>query len=202
MNGVRHFSAMSASLDRILTVSSYHHGNLRRVLIDTALEAIADQGVGALSLRDVARRAGVSHAAPAHHFGDKRGLLTAIAIEGFAGLYEVTKAAAGDHVAGGLAWIAWALEHPAHYEVMFTPGLLRLDDPELISIRARGADVLLTSVRTRGVDEADVADAAIASMAWAHGFIGLWQTGNLTGMGDPIELARRSAQAFGQLARG
>src|SRR3954451_6173243 len=98
MNGVRHFSAMSASLDTILTVSSYHHGNLRRVLLDTALEAIATDGVAALSLRDVARRAGVSHAAPAHHFGDKRGLLTAIAIEGFAGLYVVTRAAAGDHV--------------------------------------------------------------------------------------------------------
>src|SRR3954471_8352570 len=200
MNGVRHFSAMSASLDRILTVSSYHHGNLRRVLIDKALEAIADDGVAALSLRDVARRAGVSHAAPAHHFGDKQGLLTAIAMEGFAGLYEVTRAASGDHVAGGLAWIAWALEHPAHYEVMFTPGLLRLDDPELASIRTQGAEVLLTSVRERGVDESHVLDAAIASMAWAHGFIGLWQTGNLAGLGDPIELARRSAEALGRLA--
>src|SRR5689334_3926996 len=114
-NGTFHVSGMSASLDTILTVSSYHHGDLRRALIDGALEAIAENGVAALSLRDVARRAGVSHAAPAHHFGDKQGLLTAIAIEGFEGLYEVTMAAAGDHVAGGLAWIAWALDHPAHY---------------------------------------------------------------------------------------
>src|SRR3954470_23384194 len=107
---------MSVSSATILTVSSYHHGNLRRVLIDKALAAIADKGVGAMSLRDVARRAGVSHAAPAHHFGDRRGLLTAIAVEGFEGLTEATSAAAGDHVAGGLAWIGWALEHPAHYE--------------------------------------------------------------------------------------
>jgi AcrR family transcriptional regulator len=191
---------MSASHATILTVSSYHHGNLRRAVLDGALEAIAERGVAALSLRDVARRAGVSHAAPAHHFGDKAGVLTAIAIEGFAGLYSVTSAAAGDHVAGGLAWIAWALDHPAHYEVMFMPGLLRLDDPELVSIRAQGADVLLTSVRERGVAEADVVDAAIASMAWAHGFIGLWQTGNLAGLGDPIELARKSAEALGRLA--
>src|SRR3954471_11473039 len=179
MNGVRHFSAMSASLDRILTVSSYHHGNLRRVLIDKALEAIADDGVAAMSLRDVARRAGVSHSAPAHHFGDRQGLLTAIAIEGFEGLTEATRAAAGDHVAGGLAWIRWALDHPAHYEVMFSPNLLRLDDPELVRARAEGAAVLLPSVRTRGIGEDDVVLAAIASMSWAHGFIGLWQTGNL-----------------------
>ena len=184
-------------------MSRYHHGNLRRVLLDGALAAIAEHGVAALSLRDVARRAGVSHAAPAHHFGDKKGLLTAIAVEGFDGLTAVTRAAAGDHVAGGLAWIAWALEHPAHYEVMFTPRLLRLDDPELVRARTAGAGVLLSSVRTRGVAEADVVDAAIASMAWAHGFIGLWRTGNLAGLGaDPIALALRTAQALGRLASG
>jgi AcrR family transcriptional regulator len=182
-------------------MSRYHHGNLRRALIDGALAAIAEKGAAALSLRDVARRAGVSHAAPAHHFGDKRGLLTAIAVEGFDGLAEATAAAAGDHVAGGLAWIRWALDHPAHYEVMFSPGLLHLEDPELARARTRGTGVLLRSVRSRGVDEGAVVPASIASMSWAHGFIGLWQTGNLTGRGDPLELALSSAQALGQLAR-
>jgi AcrR family transcriptional regulator len=171
------------------------------VLLDGALAAIAEHGAASLSLRDVARRTGVSHSAPAHHFGDKRGLLTAIAVEGFEGLRVATSAAAGDHVAGGLAWIAWALDHPAHYEVMFSPALLRLDDPELVRVRVEGAAVLLTSVRTRGVAEADVVDAALASMAWAHGFIGLWRTGNLAGLGaDPIALARRTAEALGRLA--
>lgn len=184
----------------ILTVSRYHHGNLRRVLLDGALAAIAETGVGAMSLRDVARRAGVSHAAPAHHFGDKRGLLTAIAVDGFEGLTEATRAVAGDHVAGGLAWIRWALEHPAHYEVMFSPGLLRLGDPGLVQARARGAEVIFASVRQRGVGEADVVPAVIASMSWAHGFVGLWKTGNLAGLGDPIDLARRSAEGLGRLA--
>jgi AcrR family transcriptional regulator len=191
---------MSASRAKILTVSRYHHGNLRRVLLDGALAAIAEKGAADLSLRDVARRAGVSHAAPAHHFADKRGLLTAIAVEGFDGLTEATFAAAGDHVAGGLAWIRWALEHPAHYEVMFSPGLLRLDDPELVRARTAGAGILLTSVRSRGVGETDVIPAAIASMSWAHGFIGLWQSGNLAGLGDPIDVALSSAQALGRLA--
>ncbi|HEY4419033.1 MAG TPA: TetR family transcriptional regulator, partial [Pseudonocardia sp.] len=61
----------------------YHHGDLRRALLDTALQAVAEQGPAAISLRDVARRAGVSHAAPTHHFGDKTGLLTALAAEGW-----------------------------------------------------------------------------------------------------------------------
>ncbi len=62
---------------------AYHHGDLRRALLAAALEAIEESGPAALSLRDLARRAGVSHAAPAHHFGDKAGLLTALAAEGF-----------------------------------------------------------------------------------------------------------------------
>src|SRR3954467_3060825 len=113
---------MSASRAKILTVSRYHHGNLRRVLLDCAIAAIAERGAAALSLRDVARRAGVSHAAPAHHFGDKAGVLTAIAIEGFEGRAAAPRAAAdagGDIVDGGLAWIRFAIDHPAHYEVMF-----------------------------------------------------------------------------------
>jgi AcrR family transcriptional regulator len=62
----------------------YHHGDLRRAVLDAAVAAIAESGPAALSLRDLARRAEVSHAAPAHHFGDKAGVLTALAAEGYA----------------------------------------------------------------------------------------------------------------------
>ncbi|MYW35224.1 helix-turn-helix domain-containing protein, partial [Streptomyces sp. SID2119] len=61
---------------------TYHHGDLRRAILSAALDAIAAEGPAALSLRDLARRAGVSHAAPAHHFKDRTGLLTAVATEG------------------------------------------------------------------------------------------------------------------------
>src|SRR5918994_1639788 len=71
----------------------YHHGDLRRTLLAAAVDAIAESGPTALSLRDLARRAGVSHAAPAHHFGDKAGLLTALAAEGYELLGEALETA-------------------------------------------------------------------------------------------------------------
>ena len=64
-------------------VRPYHHGDLPRALLEAALQAIVEVGPAAVSLRDLARRTGVSHAAPAHHFGDKAGLLTAVATDGF-----------------------------------------------------------------------------------------------------------------------
>ena len=83
----------------------YHHGNLRAVLLEAALAEIAERGPQALSLRELARRAGVSHAAPAHHFGDKPGLLTAIAAEGFRRLAVVLGEAGG--VAGCWRCCPW-----------------------------------------------------------------------------------------------
>src|SRR5215218_3535844 len=118
----------------------YHHGDLRRALLQAALEAIAEVGPAAVSLRDLARRAGVSHAAPAHHFGDKAGLLTAVATDGFRRLaatlgeaYEAT----GSFLEVGVAYVRFAVTHRAHFEVMFRPELNHTDDPELV--RARDA---------------------------------------------------------------
>jgi AcrR family transcriptional regulator len=74
--------------------SRYHHGDLRRALFDALGEAVLEVGPAAVSLRDLARRAGVSHAAPAHHFGGKRGLLTAFAAEGHRLLAQALREAA------------------------------------------------------------------------------------------------------------
>ena len=106
----------------------YHHGDLRRALLDTALLAVAEHGPAGLSLRDVARRAGVSHAAPAHHFGDKTGLLTVLAAEGWTLLAEALEAEGGDFRGQGVAYVVFATGHPAHSAVMRAPGLTRLDD--------------------------------------------------------------------------
>src|SRR4051794_203129 len=92
--------------------SPYHHGDLRRVLLDAAVAAIAEHGPAALSLRDLARRAGVSHAAPAHPFDDKAALLTAVAVDGYQRLAERLRAArtAGTFLDVGVAYVQFAVE--------------------------------------------------------------------------------------------
>src|SRR5690349_24467205 len=102
----------------------YHHGDLPEALLKATAQLVQEQGVGALSLREVARRAGVSHGAPAHHFGDKAGLLTALATQGFE-LFTAALRKARDEAgteplrrfaATGYAYVLFASEHRAHFE--------------------------------------------------------------------------------------
>jgi len=178
---------------------SYHHGDLRRALLDVAAEAIAEDGPAALSMRDLARRAGVSHAAPAHHFGDKKGLLTALAAEGFdrlaADLRE-TRAATGSFLELGVTYVRFAMVHRAHFEVMWRPDLYHADDPDLVAARGRSGDALYSGVanlpdgQARAGTEA-VREAGLASWSLAHGFATLWLSGSLPDMpGMPDEMAR------------
>src|SRR5688572_25760447 len=108
----------------------YHHGRLREAVLEAAVAEIETVGPARLSMREIARRAGVSHAAPAHHFGDKAGIFTAIAIEGYRLIGEATsQAAVGENALrdGGMAYVGFALTHRAHFEVMFRPDLYRAD---------------------------------------------------------------------------
>jgi AcrR family transcriptional regulator len=111
---------------------------LRRALLDAALASLAENGPAALSLRALSRRAGVSHAAPAHHFGDKAGLLTAVATEGFLRLGEALQTAhqAGGFVEVGVAYVRFAVEQRAYFEVMYRPEL-RAKPPVAGCIRRR-----------------------------------------------------------------
>ncbi|TDD31713.1 TetR/AcrR family transcriptional regulator [Actinomadura sp. KC06] len=172
---------------------SYHHGNLRRAVLDAAVEAIAEQGTAAWSLRQLARRAGVSHAAPAHHFGDKAGLLTAVAAEGYARFADALEAAGDDLHDTGLAYVRFAVEHRAYFEVMFTPALYRADDPEVTAARDRAERVLAAGVRGLAAGERpeDERTAGLAAWSIVHGFAHLWLSGALSGVGDdPVEAAR------------
>ena len=109
----------------------YHHGDLRRALLDAALQLIAERGIYDLTLREVARQAGVSHNAPYHHFADKAELVAALALEGFQTLEQAERAAyeqaAGNPLERTLAissaYIRFALENPAIYSLMFRPEL-------------------------------------------------------------------------------
>ncbi|MBL7254826.1 TetR/AcrR family transcriptional regulator [Paractinoplanes lichenicola] len=160
---------------------AYHHGDLRRVLLEATAAAIQEHGVAALSLRDLARRAGVSHAAPAHHFGDKAGLLTAFAAAGFEEL--ATALAGDDFLEMGVAYVRFALSRPAHFEVMFRPDLYHADDPALLAARAKSSEALY------GEDTDKTAGQAGWSIA--HGFATLWLSGAFPGRDqDPLDLAR------------
>ncbi len=115
---------------------SYHHGDLRQSLIQEAIALIDEAGIARLSLREVARRLGVSHNAPYRHFADKEGLLAAVAVDGFQALTSVMLAAKQSQPADttqpleaiGKAYIHFALTHPSHYQIMFLGG--SWDDPD------------------------------------------------------------------------
>lgn len=105
----------------------YHHGDLRAALLRAAAEELAERGVEGFTLRSCARRAGVSHAAPAHHFGDVTGLLTEVAIDAFHSLAasinrQAAKAKTGtvEHaIAVALGYVLFAIENPAEFTLMF-----------------------------------------------------------------------------------
>ncbi|MFK4103516.1 TetR/AcrR family transcriptional regulator [Streptomyces sp. NPDC019531] len=175
----------------------YHHGDLRHTILTAALDVITADGPTGLSLRDLARRAGVSHAAPAHHFRDRTGLLTAIAAEGF-GLLAAALSEAADLKDAGVRYVRFAREHPAHFQVMFAPELLRADDLELTTARALATDALRTSVSTVRAEDfgIDTRLAGVAAWALAHGFATLLLGHNLDGAvggKDPEEVFRSLA---------
>jgi AcrR family transcriptional regulator len=149
----------------------YHHGDLPNALRRAAVDVIGERGLAAFSLREVARRAGVSHTAPAHHFGDVRGLLTSVAAEGFQALETATAAAAAGHddpveqlMAIGEAYVALARSHPAHCAVMFRPDLVDQDD-ESLQACGFGAYGVLERTLQRVIDHEGV-DVALEDVTW------------------------------------
>lgn len=154
----------------------YHHGDLRRALLDAALALVAENGPAALSLREVARSAGVSHAAPAHHFANKAGLLTAIAAEGYHRLADAL-AGADTFQEKGVAYVLFATEHPGHFAVMRAPDLLRTDDPDLVAAETAAGEQLRAGATARMV-HVDPA-APVAAWALVHGLASLLLEGNV-----------------------
>jgi AcrR family transcriptional regulator len=179
---------------------SYHHGDLPRVLLEAAVQAIEEVGPAAVSLRDLARRAGVSHAAPAHHFGDKAGLLTALAADGFLRLAATLRQAyqeTGSFLEVGVAYVGFAVSHRAHFEVMFRPELYRTDDPELVQAREQARSLLYPpAAELAGASDHQGMAAGVAAWSLVHGLATLWLNHNLPPeLGDdPEQLARQVAR--------
>lgn len=169
-----------------MTENRYHHGNLRQALLDAATAEISEHGPGAISLRSIARRAGVSHAAPTHHFGDRAGLLSAVAAEGFRRMNQAMVAAAtgtdNRFIAVGRAYVDFAIAHPGEFAVMFRPELLDHSDTELAANSAAAYQQLYDGIAamppdTRGTEAPEI----IAARAWSlvHGLATLIINGSL-----------------------
>jgi AcrR family transcriptional regulator len=182
---------------------------VREALLAAARAELVEHGRAAISLRAVARRAGFSHASPKYHFGDRSGLLTAIATEGFQGLArqlsDVRESDAQQQLAAlGRAYIDFGLSHPALFELMFAPSELRATDPELIAAQQQAIGTLSIAVsRLAGIDTTDTPKLALISWALVHGLVVLARDGALQSAATPqainaAELAHTLADLFTQ----
>ena len=175
---------------------SYHHGDLKAAILAQAATLVAERGADGISLRELARVAGVSHAAPAHHFTDRRGLFTALATEGFGLLAEALTDARPKFVDAAKAYVRFALDHPGHYAVMFDKSLYDDTDPELVAAAVAAGVELNQGVGTLGDPHAraDPESAALAAWSLVHGFSLLWLNDAVDRTGDPIATIERLAK--------
>jgi AcrR family transcriptional regulator len=169
----------------------YHHGDLWRALVDATLALIAEGELGTFSLREVARRAGVTPAAPYHHFKDKTALLAAVAEEGFLALYGRLEAALapvsaadphGRFEALARAYLEFARARPAHYRVMFLPDIKSHRDHASFHAAAdRTLEVLAKQVRAAAPQASprEVMTRTVLIWSIGHGLASLWNDGVL-----------------------
>jgi AcrR family transcriptional regulator len=174
----------------------YHHGNLRAELLAAAVAEIDEVGPAAMSLRRVAARAGVTHPAVAHHFGDKTGLLTALAVQGHRGLAAALATTRGDLLGMGVAYLRYARDHRAEFEVMLRPELLDRDDPELLAAREAGRRQLVAGSAAIA-EPAAAREIGLVAWSFVHGFCELW----LGGEGGIPADADGAERLFRRLAR-
>jgi AcrR family transcriptional regulator len=196
----------------------YHRGNLREAILAASLQLIAEKGVDALTLREIGRLAGVSRMAAYRHFADKRDLLGAIAEAGFLQFttaLEQARDAAGPEFAHrfaalGRAYIDFARQHPAHYQVMFNwaalPQASQADQnaaapsaPCSWQIPAQRSFQILVEVIAEGQHQGEVRagdPVAMAQVVWAtvHGIVTLRFSDPASGMFSSADMAQLSSE--------
>lgn len=186
---------------------SYHHGDLKRALVEAALTLVAEKGPRGFSLSEAARRAGVSPAAPYRHFADKANLLAAVAEQGFDDLHRALVESGSSMseprprtVESARGYVRWAVAHPDHYQVMFGGDTDKADNPGLLAAGDRAFGYLLDAIAdclAAGVVRADD-PRRIAGPMWSliHGVATLAIGGDLDHVGideRPEDLAARAA---------
>ena len=168
----------------------YHHGNLREALLEAAIQLIAEVGPTAFTLREVARRAGVSHNAPYRHFQDKDALLAAVATQGFQEFQAMQEAAARrgssprDQLKlAGLGYVSFALRRPEHFTVMFDAPHSKTEHPEAAAAGEKAFGTLVAFVKAcqdaRELPSGDTLTFALLAWTMVHGVAKLAITGRL-----------------------
>lgn len=181
----------------------YHHGDLRAALLAAGEAELAERGVEGFSLRAVAKRAGVSHAAPAHHFGDVGGLLTALATEGFVRFQaklDAREAGTDDPrekaVGAAFGYQDFARDRPALFRLIFSSAKPDASNPELHAAAEHAYRHLVGLIAALGGDENDV----VALWAASHGMADLALGGRLRGMSG-LSMAEREAMVRSVISR-
>jgi len=165
---------------------SYHHGDLRHALIEVAVKLVAEKGVAGLTLREAARRAGVSQAAPYRHFKDKNALLLALAEEGFRKMHgqilealaEAPRDAASRLSAIGVGYVRFAVAHPAHFRIMFGQELARTEasptaEQTAMAVFQELAAEILKGQMAGALRQEEPLGLALACWSIAHGLAGI-----------------------------
>ena len=176
-----------------MAFKKYHHGDLKNALIEAGIEILAGEGVGGLSLRKVAKQAGVSHAAPYAHFTDKQALIAAISTEGFKQLYLQIKAVKETYrtnpeallIETAWAYVQFALNEPDRFKLMFSSVLEKEKDySDYVEISQNNFRQLVEIVEI--CQQAEVlqrgASDLIALRLWGtvHGFTSLLLEGQIS----------------------
>jgi AcrR family transcriptional regulator len=159
----------------------YHHGSLRAALMDAAEDILSEKGVENFSLREAARRAGVSPAAPAHHFVDKRGLLTAVATRAFDELCRTLSESAPEFPPAARvlceAYVRFAADRPARFQLMWRASLLDQNNRAYRNAADRAFAILDRAVtrQERAIDLPGSPELVPSLTAWCliHGFANL-----------------------------
>jgi AcrR family transcriptional regulator len=172
---------------------SYHHGDLKNALIHAGIQILADEGVQGLSLRKVAARAGVSHAAPYAHFADKQALVAAIATHGFGLLFERFQAIVErcqedplrQLVECSWAYVSFAIADPAHFKITFSGAVEQEKDyPALVAITSQSFETVRAIVarcQAAGILRPGPSDVtAVAVWSQVHGLALLMLNGQIS----------------------
>lgn len=177
----------------MMSPKTYHHGDLKNALIEAGIDILAKEGVSGLSLREAARKAGVSHAAPYAHFADKQALIAAIATDGHKKIHDkitcVIEQFPGDPlrqlVETAWAYVEFCLKEPDHFKITFS-GVVEKgrDYPALVEMTGKNFEAirqLVERCQAAGILRAgEPVLAAVGVWGLVHGFVSLIQEGQVS----------------------